>query len=699
MADNKQTIFQRISQMVRGKSIPDEIISSPRSIGYTPTTDTVLYQTDNKDDYDRTMQQMKQQKLLSYQWVKAGADAQMENLKNYTAVKLMYRDSDLMDGMPEIGAALDILAEESCSIGTDGKMIHITSRSNRVKAILEDLFVNRLNIHVMLPMIARCMCKYGNSFMLLNIVQKDGVMGWLQLPTYEIDRIENGYGITSMAGGNAYYTNDIKEDETHFVWQGHNNTNLNYKNWQIAHFRLLNDSFFLPYGTSMLHKARRAWRMLSMMEDSMLIYRLERSVERRVFKIYVGAIDDADVQGFVQEVANNFKRTPMIDPLTGQVDLRRSFLDSTTDYFIPVRDENAPSPIETLPAAQNPTSMDDINYMQNKIFAALRVPKTFLNFQEAQGKGQNLSLLDIRFSRMVNRIQQFLIMELNKIAMIHLYLVGLADELSNFSITMNNPSAQLDVIEMEDLTKRIQTAQSALADPGIGMPLMSYHMVLKKIMKFSDSEIKDMLNEIRLEKAMAAELESTAQIIKKTGLFDTVDRIYGDYDALNKPPQAPQQDNQMGMDGGPGGATMGGGTDMGGSLGGGLDGFDDGGDMSGMEGSSDMASAPEVDNGGSTNESKVNIMKSLIIEHNSNKKKNIVKSFTNEYFNMLNEKVNETLPEEPFDFIGKDVYINEKIEKTLSKIEEILDDREENILIDDEKNDNVTINDIDNDDF
>ena len=699
MADNKTTIFQRIGQMMRGKSVPDNIITSPRSIGYTPTTDTILYQTSNEDEYNRTLQQLKQQKLLSYQWVKAGADVQMDNLKNYTAIKLMYRDSDLMDSMPEIGAALDIISEESCSFGTDNKMIHITSRSKRVQAILEDLFINRLQIHVMLPMITRGMCKYGNLFMLLNVVQKDGVMGWMQLPTYEIDRIENGYGITSMGGGAIHHTNEIKPDEVKFVWQGHNNTNSEYKSWQIAHFRLLNDSFFLPYGTSVLHKARRAWRMLSMMEDSMLVYRLERSVERRVFKIYVGAIDDADVQGFVQEVANNFKRTPLIDPLTGQIDLRKSFLDSTSDYFIPVRDENAPSPIETLPAAQNPTSMDDIQYMQNKIFAALRVPKTFLNFQEAQGKGQNLSLMDIRFSRMINRIQQFLIMELNKIAMIHLYLVGLSDELSNFSISMNNPSAQLDVIEMEDLTKRIQTAQSALADPGIGMPLMSYHMVLKKIMKLSDAEIKEMLNEIRLERAMAAELEATSQIIKKTGLFDSVDRIYGDYDALNAPTQAPQQNNEaLGGAGASGG--MSGGADMGGSLGGGLEGMDNGGDISGTEGSTDMASAPEVDNGGPTNENKINDTRKLIIE--SMKKKNTdsikikeIKSFTNTYFDMLGENIKKTEPEELIDFEGKDVFINEQINNTLSKIEDILNNREKETIIENNVTEHVSIDDID----
>ncbi|MBQ5437909.1 MAG: portal protein, partial [Firmicutes bacterium] len=144
--------------------------------------------------------------------------------------------------------------------------------------------------------------------------------------------------------------------------------------------------------------------MLSLMEDMMLIYRLERSIERRVYKIYVGAIDDADVQAYVEEVANQFKRTPIIDPMTGQVDLRKNLLDVSQDLFIPVRDENAPTPIDTLSAAQNMTALDDIKFVQNKVFTALRIPKTFLNFEENAGDGKNLALLDIRFTRTINRV-------------------------------------------------------------------------------------------------------------------------------------------------------------------------------------------------------------------------------------------------------------------------------------------------------
>ena len=281
-----------------------------------------------------------------------------------------------------------------------------------------------------------------------------------------------------------------------------------------------------------------------------------------MYKIYVGAIDDADVQSYVQEIANNFKRTPIIDPLTGQVDLRKNLLSIDQDIFIPVRDQNAPTPIDTLAAAQNLTAMDDIKFVQNKLFTALGIPKTFLNYEEGAGDGKNLALMDIRFTRRINRIQQAFLMELTKIATIHLYLLGFTDELTNFSLSMNNPSTHAEQLEIENIQKKIGAMRDAVADPGNGIPIMSATRALKEIMKWSDKDIQTNLEEIRLEKALAAELEKTTQIIVKTGIFDNVDRIYGE-------PGAEYQDQQQEGEGGDdmGGPPMGGGggpMDMGG---------------------------------------------------------------------------------------------------------------------------------------
>ena len=312
MANNNLTIFQRLNNVFRGtgrESLSPDIITTPP--GMVDAANRVLFSTNDKAEYERKLNTYKQQKYLAYQWKKVGADNAMESLAGYTAVKLMYRDADFMDGSPEIGTALDIISEEACPLTSKGKMINVYSASKRTKAMLEDLFVNRLHIYTDLPMIARHLTKYGNTFMFLNIDKDNGIMGWTMLPVYEMDRIENGF-TASYAISSTINNKDVRPDEVRFVWNGHNENNP-YRNWQIAHFRLLNDSFFLPYGVSMLHKARRAWRMWSMMEDAMLIWRLDKAVERRVYKIFVGGINDADVEAYVQQIANNFKRTPIID--------------------------------------------------------------------------------------------------------------------------------------------------------------------------------------------------------------------------------------------------------------------------------------------------------------------------------------------------------------------------------------------------
>jgi predicted nuclease of predicted toxin-antitoxin system len=562
MAKQKLTVFQKLDKAISGDwGLPQ---SHNNTYDFSASNgDNVIYKTDNKEDYLKTKKELQQNAYLNQRWLKANSDLSVQAFAGLNNIKLMYRDADLMDSFPEIGAALDILAEESCINNSKNQLLNIYSSSDRIKNVLEELFINRLDIQVTAPMLIRGMCKYGNQFMLLNINNKLGVTGWRQLPVYSMERLENGVSnpYSSINNSSENSEDDMK---TKFVWVGENNSQVPFRNWQIAHFRLLTDSLYLPYGMSYLHKARRHWRMLSLMEDMMLIYRLERSIERRVYKIYVGAIDDADVQSYVQEIANNFKRTPIIDPMTGQVDLRKNLLSVDQDIFIPVRDQNAPTPIDTLAAAQNLTAMDDIKFVQNKLFTALGIPKTFLNYEEGAGDGKNLALMDIRFTRRVNRIQQAFLMEMTKVATIHLYLLGFHDELTNFSLSMNNPSTQAEQLEIENIQKKIGAMRDAVADPGNGIPIMSATRALKEIMKWSDKDIQSNLEEIRLEKALAAELEKTTQIIKKTGLFDNVDRIYGE-------PGAEYQDQQP---------QEGGGDDMGGPpMGGGGGPMDMGGDM------------------------------------------------------------------------------------------------------------------------
>ena len=592
----KPTIYQRLNRVLGGSSTDSiNVTAAHRINSYGVKDSDILFRTRNRDEYDLKKLQYKQDALLGKQWVKAQLDLTNRSLMGLNDVKMMFRDADLMDGFPEIGTALDIVSEEACFIKDSGFMINVTSKSERIKSILNDLLVNRLEVNTMLPMVCRSMCKYGNEFMLLNINSENGVIGWKELPVYEVERYENGmdnpYAKAFVSTNNV----DLDKDySTKFVWVGETSNYVPYRNWQIAHFRLLYNSIFLPYGVSFLHKARRHFRMLSMMEDMMLIYRLERSIERRVFKINVGAIDEKDVPAYVDEIVNNFKRTPIIDPMTGQLDLKKNLLNVSEDFFIPVRDDNASSPIETLAGAQNMTAMDDIKFIQNKVFTALRVPKQFLNFEESQGDGKNLSLLDVRFTRTVNRIQQALLMELNKICIIHLYMLGFHDDITNFTLTMNNPSSQAEMLEIENMAKKVTTAKDAISDSGNGIPLYSVSRAWKEILGWSAKEIEENLDEIRLEKALAAELEKTSQIIKRSHIFDKVDNIYGEPDAEYSAGNPEEGDGSGGEPGGGGGgAPMGSGDfDF-------DEGLEDGeGDENGAEGEMDMNTAAD-ENGAS----------------------------------------------------------------------------------------------------
>ena len=679
----KRTVFQALDSAISGNWGDVRRSSHTNSYDMTSKGGNIIYKTTDKDDYEQKKLELQQNKFLKDRWVKANVNMSVTAFAGLNNIKLMYRDADLMDAFPEIGAALDIVAEESCLPNDDGMVITVQSKSERVKSILEDLFVNRLNLQLTAQMVIRAMCKYGNQFMMLDVDHKNGVKGWKQLPVFNVERIESGiqnpYGAGASIAANGVNIDDA-DLSTQFIWLDDNNSQIPFRDWQIAHFRLLTNSMYLPYGVSYLNAARRHWRMLSLMEDMMLIYRLERSIERRVYKIFVGAIDDADVGAYVEQIANEFKRTPIIDPVTGQLDLRKNILGVDQDLFIPVRDENAPTPIDTLSAGQNITALDDIKFIQNKVLTALRIPKTFLNFEETAGDGKNLALMDVRFARTINRIQQAFLMELTKVASIHLFLLGFDDELNNFTLSMKNPSTQAEQLEIENLQKKIDAVRDAVSDPGNGLPVMSTTRALKNIMKWSEKDIKENFEEIRLEKGIAAELEKTTQIIKKTGIFDTVDRIYGE------PGAEYVDDQQGGMDGAPQGGDMGGGGmtpapvgDVGGELDGlGSPNSDDQGDISGQEGTVPTQDMPTDDTATQQPmESRKSGKRPLI-----NEERKLLDSMFDEYLSKVTESKNgivsnaETKRADIYD--SKSLLMNEEFDKMISSLGKFVDKKDDN---------------------
>jgi hypothetical protein len=507
---------------------------------------TELLKTNSKQQYEKEKLQAQQTFYLANQWTKIENNLYSQATYYEPTRLASFYDFESMEYTPEISAALDIYGEESTTVNQDGQMVQIYSDSQRIKSILTDLFNNALDINTNLTMWTRNTCKYGDNFVYLKLDPEKGVVGCMQLPNIEIERLEMG-----MASKTYNTEADPKNTGLKFKWKARD---MEFNSWEVAHFRLLGDDRKLPYGTSMLEKARRIWKQLVLAEDAMLIYRTSRAPERRVFKVFVGNMDDQDVEAYVQRVANKFKRQQVVDHKTGNVDMRFNQMAVDQDYFVPVRDPAQASPIDTLPGATNLAEIADIEYIQKKLLTALRVPKAFLGFEEPVGDGKNLSLMDIRFARTINRIQKSMLAEMNKIAIIHLFLLGFEDELSNFTLGLNNPSRQADLLAIDVWKEKIILYKDAVtAIEGIAPVSVSW--AKKHVLGFSDEEIKLDLQQQRIEKAVAAELTNTATIIVHTGIFDNVDKLYGSQTgttaaAGTTPPPPPEGGGGLGDMGG-----------------------------------------------------------------------------------------------------------------------------------------------------
>jgi hypothetical protein len=511
--ENKDlTVWQRLSQTFG----PNSLMNQDYPVFKYDKKE--LLKTTNAQEYEKAKLQAQQTFYLANQWTKIENNLYSQGVYFEPTRLASYYDYESMEYTPEISAALDIYAEESTTADQNGFILQIYSESKRIKSVLADLFNNVLDINTNLAMWTRNTCKYGDNFVYLKLDPEKGIVGCMQLPNIEIERVERG-----MKGKSNLDSGESEQKALAFNWK---NKDMSFNTWEIAHFRLLGDDRKLPYGTSMLEKARRIWKQLLLSEDAMLIYRTSRAPERRIFKVFVGNMDDKDVEAYVQRVANKFKRDQVVDHKTGNVDMRFNQMAVDQDYFVPVRDPAAPNPIDTLPGAQNLSEIADIEYIQKKLLTALRVPKAFLGFEEVVGDGKNLSLQDIRFARTINRIQKSMLAELNKVAIIHLFLLGFEDELSNFTLTLSNPSTQADLLKIDVWKEKILLYKDAVtAIEGIAPVSVSW--AKKHVLGFSDEDIRLDLQQQRLEKAVSKELENTPTVIVKTGIFDNIDKLYG----------------------------------------------------------------------------------------------------------------------------------------------------------------------------
>ena len=512
--ENKDlTVWQRLSQTFG----PNSLMNQDYPVFKYDKKE--LLKTTNAQEYEKAKLQAQQTFYLANQWTKIENNLYSQGVYFEPTRLASYYDYESMEYTPEISAALDIYAEESTTADQNGFILQIYSESKRIKSVLADLFNNVLDINTNLAMWTRNTCKYGDNFVYLKLDPEKGIVGCMQLPNIEIERVERG-----MKGKSNLDSGESEQKALAFNWK---NKDMSFNTWEIAHFRLLGDDRKLPYGTSMLEKARRIWKQLLLSEDAMLIYRTSRAPERRMFKVFVGNMNDDDVEAYVNRVANKFKREQVVDSKTGNVDMRFNQMAVDQDYFIPVRDPAAPDPITTLPGATNLSEIADIEYIQKKLLTALRVPKAFLGFEEVVGDGKNLSLQDIRFARTINRIQKSMIAELNKIAIIHLFLLGFEDELQNFTLGLTNPSTQADLLKIDVWKEKVLLYKDLVADPGNGIQPVSSTWAKKHIFGFSDEEIRLDLQQQRIERAVGEELKATPTVITKTGIFDNIDKLYG----------------------------------------------------------------------------------------------------------------------------------------------------------------------------
>ena len=401
-----------------------------------------------------------------------------------------YVDFDQMEFTPEIASSLDIYADEMTTHSTLTPILHIKCPNDEIKYVLHNLYYSVMNVEHNLFGWARTMCKYGDMFLYLDLDEHKGLQNCIGLPPQEVERLE---------GEDPTNPNYIQ-----FQW---NNAGLTLENWQIAHFRVLGNDKHAPYGTSVLEAARRIWRQLTLMEDAMMAYRIVRAPERRVFKIDVGGIAPQDVEQYMQKVMTQMKRHQVVDPSTGRVDLRYNPLSIEEDYFIPIRGGQSSTDIVNLPGGAMTATIEDVKYLRDKLFSALKVPQSYLSMGEGATEDKTtLAQKDIRFARTIQRLQRVVIAELEKIGIIHLYTLGYrGDDLLTFKLSLNNPSKIAEMQELEHWKTKFEIAGAATEG------FFSRRWITENLLGLSQDEYLRMQREMYTDRKFSAGLEAAGQ--------------------------------------------------------------------------------------------------------------------------------------------------------------------------------------------
>ena len=415
---------------------------------------------------------------------------------NYQTLRTqLYQDYEAMDTDAIIASTLDIIADESTLKDDMGEVLTIKSPDENIQKILHNLFYDILNIEFNLHSWIRQMCKYGDFFLKLEVAEKFGVYNVIPYSAFNMVREEgtdpeNPYDIRfrydpdglTGAGANSYasYTG--------------NNTDgsLVFDNYEVAHFRLLADANYLPYGRSYIEPARKAFKQMTLMEDAMLVHRICRAPEKRIFYVNVGAIPPNEVDNFMQKTISTMKRTPYVDEQTGDYNLKFNMQNMMEDFYIPIRGNDTSTKIDTTPGLQY-DGIVDVEYLRDKMMAALKVPKAFFGYDDdVEGKA-TLAAEDIRFARTVERIQRIVVSELYKIALVHLYTQGYTSEnLSNFELNLTTPSI---IFEQEKIM--LMKEKVELANQMMEQKLVPSDWIYDNIFHFSEDQYDEYRDLVR----------------------------------------------------------------------------------------------------------------------------------------------------------------------------------------------------------
>jgi hypothetical protein len=423
----------------------------------------------------------------------------VESAMAYQQVRIdLFRDYDSMDMDPILSSALDVYADECTAKNEQGNILKIHHDDDNVKQILENLFYDILNVEFNLWPWTRNLVKYGDFFLELEIADELGIINVMPLSSYEMSRVE---------GFDPENPQRVK-----FVYAPYQNpymavgqtTKKEFENYEIAHFRLNGDSNFLPYGKSMVEGARRVWKQLMLMEDAMLIHRVMRAPEKRIFKVDVGNIPPNEVDNYMQKIINASKKVPFVDEKTGEYNLKYNMMNLIEDYYMPVRGSDNGTSIDTLKGLEY-NMIDDINYLKGKLMAALKIPKAYLGYEEDTNGKATLASMDIRFAKTIERVQRVLISELTKIAIVHLYSQGINDDrLTDFTLELTVPSRIYEQEQVELYNSKVQLIQQMQQTK-----MFSKEWMYESVMKMAKDEQDEMTLQV---------LEDTKQTFRLTSI-------------------------------------------------------------------------------------------------------------------------------------------------------------------------------------